>query len=79
MQKAEIKAQMVNDKDFYRLIRYLAVLTYEHYQTQKLLADKFGKPMPVVITQTQILENICKDFGLPFKAVLECSKLENWG
>ena len=69
---------MVNDKDFYRLVRYLAVLTYEHYQTQLYMAEKFNEPMPIEVTQTQILENVCKDFGLPFKAVLEHSRLENW-
>lgn len=67
---------MVNDKDFYRIVRYFTILTHEHYQTQLLLADKFNLPKPAPMSIEKIMENICLDFGLPYKAVLEHSKLE---
>lgn len=66
---------MVNDKDFYRIVRYFSVLTFEHYQTQLLLADKFNFTPPKPMTLEDIMKNVCKDFGLPFEAVLENSDL----
>jgi len=69
---------MVSDKDFYRIVRYLTILTFEHYQTQMILADKFNTPIPPPMSISTIMENICKDFGLPYQAVLEHSKLADW-
>ena len=70
---------MVNDRDLYRIIRYFAILTYEHYQTQLFMAEKFNEPIPKELSQTEVLENVCRDFGLPFKAVMEYGQLNNWG
>lgn len=69
---------MVNDKDFYRIVRYFTVLTHEHYEVLKLLSDKFNMTPPPAMTMEDIMKNICKDFGLPYDAVLENSKLNEW-
>ncbi len=67
---------MVNDKDFYRIIRYFTVLTFEYYQLTRMFNDRFNLPEPKPMTMEEIMKNICDDFGLPFDAVLEYSKLE---
>lgn len=60
----------------YRMIRYFTILTWEHYQTQVYLADRFNKPLPKAFTIEEIAENICKDFGLSYKVFKEHSDLE---
>ncbi len=67
---------LVNDKDFYRIIRYFTVLTFEHNETQRKWNEKFNLPIPKKMTLEDIMKHICEDFGLPYEAVLEYSKLE---
>jgi len=67
---------LVNDKDFYRIIRYFTVLTFEHYEIQRMWSEKFNLPLPKKMTLEDIMQHICEDFGLPYDAVLEYSKLE---
>lgn len=67
---------MVNDKDFYRIIRYFTVLTFEYYELTKAFNEKFNLPEPKKMTLEDIMKHICEDFGLPYEAVLEYSRLE---
>ena len=67
---------LVNDKDFYRIIRYFTVLTFENNELQRMWAEKFNLPIPAKMTLEDIMKHICDDFGLPYKTVLEYSKLE---
>lgn len=69
---------MVNDKDFYRMIRYLTILTSEQQSTNLLLAEKFNLGVVKLLTTQEIMKNICKDFGLPYETVLKHSELEKW-
>lgn len=67
---------MVNDKDFYRIIRYFTVLTFENNELQRMWSEKFNLTIPKKMTLEDIMKHICEDFGLPYEAVLEYSKLE---
>ena len=67
---------MVNDKDFYRIIRYFTVLTFENNEFKRMWAEKFNSPILKKQTLEDIMKHICEDFGLPYKTVLEHSRLE---
>ena len=60
------------------MIRYFTILTWEHYTLVNKFNTKFGEPILKEVSMKEMMENICKDFGLPFKTVLEHSKLEEW-
>lgn len=67
---------MIDEKTVFRILRYLSILTYEHYQTQKFLADKFNLGIIKTFTIQECLQNICKDFGLNYEVVAEHCELE---
>jgi len=67
---------MVNDQDFYRIIRYFTVLTFENNEIQRMWGEKFNVTIPKKMTLEDIMKQICEDFGLPYDAVLEYSRLE---
>lgn len=67
---------MIDEVMVFRMIRYFAVLTFEYYDTQKLLSDKFNMPKPPDYTIDEIFRNICGDFGLDPDNVLAHSEME---
>ena len=69
---------MVSDIEFYRLIRYITILTSEYLELRQEFNEKFNLAPVKVMPIENIMENICKDFGLDFATVLEHSKLERW-
>lgn len=69
---------MVSDIDLYRMIRYFTILTHEHYELLNRVNKLEHKPLLMPVSLEEIMQNVCKDFGLPYEAVLEHSKLEPW-
>lgn len=67
---------MIDEVMVFRMIRYFAVLTFEYYDTQRLLADKFNMEQPPNYSIDDIFRNICKDFGLDPDNVLAHSEME---
>ncbi len=67
---------MIDEKAFFRIIRYLSILTFEHYQMQAFIAEKFNLPPPKQFSIQECMENICKDFGLNYDVVVEHCELE---
>jgi len=68
---------MIDEKTVFRMLRYFAILTYEHYQTKTYIAERFNLPLPHQFTLEECLRNICKDFGLSYDIVKEHSDLED--
>lgn len=60
----------MNDKDFYRIARYIALILHENQQTQTLLANKFNFEVPIQRDLQDILKKVCEDFGLPYDQVI---------
>lgn len=61
------------------MLRYFAVLIYEHYELKTQFNEKFNLDNPIKrLTLEEIMQNICNDFGLSYETVVENSKLEYW-